>query len=83
MTFLLFAELDQELEPPLAPLKALFEPEDVSPSHTEPLWVISHSALSMQLKNKSAFSLMLQFIFTKYYTSTDPLGLIPSMYFLT
>lgn len=45
MTFLLFAKLDQELEPPLASLKALFEPEDVSPSHTEPPWVISHFAL--------------------------------------
>lgn len=45
MTFLLFAKLDQEPEARLASLKALFGPEDVSPSHTEPPWVISHSAI--------------------------------------
>ena len=65
VTFLLFAKLDQELEPYLASLKTLLEPEDVSSSHTVLPWMISHSAVQMQLKNKSIFSLTLQFIFTK------------------
>ena len=83
VTFLLFAKLDQELEPYLAPLKTLLEPEDVSPLHTVLCWMISHSAVQMQLKNKTVFSLTLQFIFTKHCTSTKPLAFIKPIYFLT